>query len=298
MSEKTVSIVAVIQDEYDDGIQDVYVKFDDGDSVLQKLEWPNTTDPNTGEEVCLYDLVYDNKAFGTLAKADPNLAYALLRRVTKLVSGPDILPADVATESFVGGKVSISEEEVLHSHWFEVVRIVEQHTQWDGGWTNPNSHTFIRGRQGVATVLYDPKHDKIVTIEEFRIGCVYEDMPWLLGIPTGGLEEDEVPAEGAVRECEEEAGIKPYEIQPMVSYKPSPGFTTHLQHLFYGLVDTSTFEPKTAGLDEESEDIRVDVRDASELRRMVENNEIINGTALMALTHFFLIHYPKLTSDK
>lgn len=290
------NLVKICQDDFDDGVQELVLKFSSGDSITQRRAWPDVKYRDGDGDDSLHEVVYYSDEFKELEAANVDAAFALICKCSKLIEGVDIKPQAVAVEDFIGGQVEIRDQRVLHEHWFQVIQMSCRHSLWEGGWSEYKEHTFIKGRAGVACVLYDKDSDTIVLIEEFRIGSVYEDSPWMVGIPTGGLEEGEDPMEGARRECEEEAGLKPYHMEHMLTYKQSPGFTTHTQHLFYGLVDASQAPTKVQGLDSEGEDIRVEVIPAHEVRYMLGKNEFKNGTAITALQQFLMFHYESARS--
>jgi ADP-ribose pyrophosphatase len=54
----------------------------------------------------------------------------------------------------------------------------------------------------------------------------------LLELPAGTLEAGELPAEGAVRELEEETGYRAAHVEPLCRFYPSPGYTSELLYLF------------------------------------------------------------------
>lgn len=284
-------LVKICQDDFDDGVQELVLKFSNGENVTQRRVWPDIKYRDGDGDDSLHEVVYYSNEFKELEKSNIDAAFALICKCSKLIDGIDLKPESIAVESFIGGKVEIKDQTVLHEHWFQVIEMSCRHSLWDGGWSEFKDHTFIKGREGVACVLYDKTLDKIVLIEEFRIGAVFEDSPWMVGIPTGGLEEGEDAQEGAKRECVEEAGLEPFFMEHMLTYKPSPGFTTHTQHLYYGLVDSTKAPEKVQGLDSEGEDIRVEVLDASEVRYQLGKKEFKNGTAITALQHFFMFHY-------
>lgn len=195
------------------------------------------------------------------------------------------------------GRNDIGDYAVMYQDWFKIIEMECRQKQWDGTWGQFYPYVFMEGKSGVATVLYDPSRDTIAMIEEFRIGALYDDNQWLIGIPTGGLDDGEDPLEGAKRECIEETGLTPDTMTHMLSYKLEPGFTTHVHHLFYGTVDLDAIEERVNGQDDEGEDIKIRLFKAPEVKLMLEKNKIVNGTAITALQHFFLYHYNKEPSD-
>lgn len=291
------NLVKICQDDFDDGVQELVLKFSSGDSITQRRIWPDVKYRDGDGDDSLHDVVYYSDEFKELEATNVDAAFALICKCSRLIEGVNIKPQAIAVEDFIGGQVEIRDQRVLHEHWFQVIQMSCRHSLWEGGWSEYKEHTFVKGREGVACVLFDKESDVIVLIEEFRIGAVYEDSPWMVGIPTGGLENGEDPMEGARRESEEEAGLTPYYMKHMLSYKQSPGFTTHTQHLFYGLVDASHISSKTQGLDVEGEDIRVEAVPVSEARRMLGTNALKNGTAITALQQFLMFHYESARGD-
>lgn len=70
---------------------------------------------------------------------------------------------------------------------------------------------LIKG-EAAALIAYDPILDKVVLIEQVRIGAYdagQKKSPWLLELVAGMVDKgNEEPAEVAMREAKEEAGLK------------------------------------------------------------------------------------------
>lgn len=155
----------------------------------------------------------------------------------------------------------IVEEIPVHRGFFSLTRLKLRHTLFGGGWTEAlDRELFHRGRC-VAVLLYDPDADRVVLIEQFRVGAMkVKDDPWLMEIVAGAIEEGETPEEVAHREAFEEAGCRIRELIRIGEFFPTPGGCSEKVTLFCGLVDSEGIGG-IHGVAEEAEDIRVDVVD-------------------------------------
>lgn len=142
---------------------------------------------------------------------------------------------------------------------------------------------FERG-DAVAVLLYDPKRDEILLIEQFRIGpAIRQDKAWLIEVVAGMLHPGEDPIECARRECLEEAGYAPQSLKSLGSYYVSPGGTSERLFLFMSEVDASQPVGKGGGLDSEHEDIRVFWVKREEALAMVHDGRINSSGPMLAL---------------
>lgn len=152
-----------------------------------------------------------------------------------------------------------------------------------GGWSEPVTREIFERGVAAATLLYDPKLDQVVLIEEFRPGVIASgESPWLLEIVAGIIESGEKPAEVARREALEEAGMAVSDLMPITQYWVSPGGTTETVYLFCGRVDASK-AGGVFGLAEEGEDIKVSVVSSDEAFAKVRSGEIKDAPAIIAL---------------
>jgi ADP-ribose pyrophosphatase len=161
----------------------------------------------------------------------------------------------------IGKEFEIIEETPIYRGFFGLSRLRVRHTLFRGGWSEAlERELFHRGRC-VAVVPYDPKADRVVLIEQFRVGALgVKDDPWLLEIVAGAVEEGETPEEVAYRETLEEAGCEIRELIRIGEFFPTPGGCSEKITLFCGLVDSEGVGG-IHGLAEEHEDIRAGVVD-------------------------------------
>lgn len=141
---------------------------------------------------------------------------------------------------------------------------------------------FERGH-AAAVMLYDPRRDEIVMLEQFRIGALAaEGGPWLLEIVAGMIEEGESAEEVVRREAQEEAGCNISDLAFICDYLVSPGGTSERISLYCGRVD-STGVGGIHGLDSEDEDILVRAVPFSEVWEWFKAGAINSASPIIAL---------------
>jgi len=99
-------------------------------------------------------------------------------------------------------------------------------------------------------------------------------------VPAGSLEAGEDPVEGARRECHEEVGLWPGEVELLASYYPSPGYTTEVMH-FYRL--TALADPGHEAEQDPDEHLEVRAVTLDELRTMIAAGEVVDLKTVAAL---------------
>lgn len=88
----------------------------------------------------------------------------------------------------------------------------------------------------------------------------------LLEIPAGRLEPGEVAEAAALRELEEETGLRAKELRSLGSFFPAPGFCSEELHLFVATgLEPAHGSRRAADPDEEITSVRVPLRDATQL---------------------------------
>ncbi|QFY42939.1 NUDIX domain-containing protein [Candidatus Methylospira mobilis] len=177
----------------------------------------------------------------------------------------------------------IVDEKVLHSGFFNLLRLRVRHELFGGGVSPVLSREFYQRSNGVAVVLYDPERDAVVLLEQFRVGALKSGgNPWLLEIVAGGIEEGESIEEVAMRESREEAGCFIRKLIRIGRFYTSPGGSSEQITLFCGLIDTHGVGG-VHGLAEEHEDIKVSVVGFAEAMALMQQGSIDSAIPIIGL---------------
>ncbi len=193
-------------------------------------------------------------------------------------------------------KYSILLREVLFQGYFRVDRHHIQHERFDGTLSPVfTREVFHRSASVAGVLLFDPQHDKVVMVEQFRIAPATLNMnPWLMELPMGMVDANETPEQAARREVQEETGCVVQDLLPIMDYFSSPGGTSEYIHLYAGRI-TAPAEGGIHGLSGENEDIKVHVLDAAKAIAMLYANEIKDAQTMIAL-QWFATHHTDLRS--
>jgi ADP-ribose pyrophosphatase len=177
--------------------------------------------------------------------------------------------------------------------FLKVDRHLIKHDLFMGGETEPLVRERLEDIGAVSVLLYDPRLDKVVLVEQFRIGAVgYENPPWLLET-IGGLQADGEPDESvARRESLEEANCEVGRLERICEFMVSPGISVDRIKLYCGEVDASRAEG-VHGLDHEGEDIRVVVMDADDAIAELYQGKA-NSTSIIIALQWLALHKKKL----
>jgi ADP-ribose pyrophosphatase len=160
-----------------------------------------------------------------------------------------------------------------------------KHRLFGGGWSATIEREIYERGRTAGVLLYDPKRDKVVLVEQFRLPSLLAGFSgWELEMVAGIIgPRDGSPAAVVMRETKEETGLaiigKPIKIHRVM---PSPGGLTEIFHIFCARVDAGR-AAGIHGLAAEHEDIKVVVKSFRQAMKLVQSGRIRNSTSLLAL---------------
>jgi ADP-ribose pyrophosphatase len=176
--------------------------------------------------------------------------------------------------------VEILDESVLSEHFFTLKQYKVLHSSFLDGDCPPVLRERLEGKTAVSILLFDPREDAIVCVEQFRIGLMgVADRSWSIETVSGFCDvAHEKPQEVAAREVTEETGCELQDLIEVGEFFVSPGSSTERITVFVGCVDSSKVSG-VHGLAHEGEEIRPVVipREAalSQLFRELNSTSII-----------------------
>ena len=186
------------------------------------------------------------------------------------------------------GTVEVLAQETGYQGFFRLEKLTLRHSLFGGGTSPPITREIIEKGDVSAVLLYDPALDRVVLIEQFRVGALRDpDGPWMLEVVAGLIEHGESPEEVARREAMEEAGCVVLDLLPIATFYASPSKTTERSFLFCGRVDAAT-AGGVHGLAHEGEDIRVVPLAALDALRLLDDGRVNSAWPIIALQWFAL----------
>jgi len=190
----------------------------------------------------------------------------------------------------------ILEEETGYDGFFELKRFRLRHPLYAGGWSRELVRERVERKRAAAVLLYDPESDRVVLIEQFRIGALEAGRgAWMLETVGGLVEEGETPADVARREAVEEAGCEVSTLVPICEFYVSPGTATEYIHLYCGRVDASG-AGGIHGLEDEGEDIRVEVMSSDAAIAELCSGRA-NSTSIIVALQWLALHRKRLRKE-
>jgi len=179
--------------------------------------------------------------------------------------------------------VEILEKTEVFRGYFRIDRYRLRHRLFRGGWSGEMTREVFERGHAAAVLPYDPVHDAVVLIEQFRVGAVAAGRPpWLVEVVAGIIEEGESAEEVVLREAVEEAGCEVTDLIPIAEYLVSPGGTSEVITAYCGRVDSSR-AGGYHGVAAENEDIRVVAMPLTEAAELLRARKLDNATAVITL---------------
>ncbi len=183
------------------------------------------------------------------------------------------------------GEVEADWPEPSHAGFFglDVHRL--RHSRFDGG-VSPwlVREVFVVG-DAVTVLPYDPVRDRVLLIEQFRMGPFGrgDPLPWQLEAIAGRIDPGETPEDAARREAVEEAGLVLGALEKVAEYYPTPGAVTEYLYSYVALCDLPDGVAGVFGAAEEAEDIKGHLLPFDRLVEAITAGEIGNAPLLLTV---------------
>lgn len=127
----------------------------------------------------------------------------------------------------------------------------------------------------VLAPMTDPDH--VMMVRQYR----YALDRWIWELPAGSLDSGEKPEQAARRECHEEVGLVPGQIECLGMFYPTPGYCDEAMY-FFRLTDLR--QPRVEAAVDEDEHIEPHVFSLTEARSLVRSGEIVDLKTAFGLT--------------
>jgi ADP-ribose pyrophosphatase len=186
--------------------------------------------------------------------------------------------------------VTIEEKKLLHDGFYKVLSYKLKHKKFNGTYSADINREQVFSKDAAAAILYDPIKDKLVLVEQCRIGVLEHrnDSPWLLEIVAGLIEPGEDPVNTIKREAFEETGCNIKFLHPIMSFYNSPGGFAEKTWAYCGIVDSDECHLH-GGMIDEDEDILIHKLDAKKV--LAEYQKWLTSSSTMLALQWFSMHY-------
>ena len=165
-------------------------------------------------------------------------------------------PQTLSTESIYKGKIfDVIESEILHDDLKYKREIV------------------VHKGSAVMVPVFDD--GTVALVRQYR----YAAEKFLLEIPAGTLNKDEDPEKAALRELEEEIGVRAERVEKLIEFYVSPGFLTEKMHLYLATELTETSQK----LDED-EILTIERYSFADAFDLIRSGEIQDAKTIIGLT--------------
>lgn len=188
------------------------------------------------------------------------------------------------------GDVTVTERADPLGRFFKLQGFDVSHRRFDEGHQGPLPREVFVGIDAVLVLPYDPVRDRVVLVEQVRMGALErgDPNPWMLEPVAGMIDAFEMPEQAALRETREEAGLD-VTLRHVSSFYPSPGNATDYFYCYIGLCDIPDVDRHTGGLETEQEDLRLHVLALDDALTHVQSGEIAAGPGIM-LIYWLALH--------
>ena len=215
--------------------------------------------------------------FGTKFGDTAQVMYnSILKRAEVFVSESSTPSSALEIGPDLNTNIQIEDLKREYLGFFALNQVDLKYPFFDNSTSGLKSRTILMGSEASLILPYDPILDKVLLVEQFRIGpfCRGDKAPWVYEPVAGMIEFGEKPEDAAKREVFEEAGIQVTSLVKINSGYPNPGEATTYFYNYIGIVDLSDYSPGIYGVRDEGEDIRTHVIDFKEVLSWSISNKL------------------------
>ncbi|WP_434356951.1 ADP-ribose diphosphatase [Parasalinivibrio latis] len=206
------------------------------------------------------------------------------------------MASGVYSPTFTRDDAEVTAVETVYDGYFKMHKYAFRHRLFSGGWSEVIERELFERGHAVAVLPYDPVSDRVVMVEQIRVGAmVAGQSSWQLEIVAGVIDKGQTSEQVAYREAEEEAGLQVESLQKITRYMSSSGGCSESLDVYLGIVDAGKAEG-IHGLPEEGEDILVHVLSREEAYKLVENGTIENAASIIAI-QWLQLHHQRLREN-
>jgi len=120
----------------------------------------------------------------------------------------------------------ISTVEKVYDGFFKMHQITFRHSLYQGGWTSPLIRELFGRGQAVVVLLYDPKAQQVILIEQIRAGTLQHaadqnDQAWLIEPVAGMIEAGDRSCRPVKEKLRKKPVLKSTHLNRFVTFTPA-----------------------------------------------------------------------------
>jgi nudix-type nucleoside diphosphatase (YffH/AdpP family) len=183
------------------------------------------------------------------------------------------------------GEVEAGVPRASHAGFFGLDVYSLRHRRFDGDMSAELQREVFAIGDAVTVLPYDPVQDRVLLIEQFRVGPLGrgDPLPWQLEAIAGRIDPGETPEAAARREAVEEAGLVLGALEKVAEYYPSPGAVAEYLYSYVALCDLPDGVAGVFGAEAEGEDIKGHLLAFDRLVEVMNSGEIGNAPLLLTV---------------
>lgn len=183
------------------------------------------------------------------------------------------------------GEVASGAVTPAHAGFFAVNVHRLRHRRFDGSFSQELTREVFVVGDAVTVLPYDPRRDRVLLVEQFRMGPYGrgDPLPWQLEAIAGRIDPGETPEEAARREAVEEAGLVLGALEKVAEYYPTPGAVAEYLYSYVALCDLPDGVAGVFGSPDEAEDIKGHLLSFDRLVEVMAAGEIGNAPLLLTV---------------
>jgi nudix-type nucleoside diphosphatase (YffH/AdpP family) len=223
---------------------------------------------------------------------------AIRERSESRIRAKNIEKESLVKRNYSRVDVAVAELTRPYAKFFAVEDYDLSHRNFDGGWSNTMTRAAFATADAVTVLPYDPVLDKVVLIEQFRVGAYSrgDQHPWLLEVVAGRCDSGQTPEQVARREAQEEAGLTVDRMELIAEYYTSPGAYNEYIYSYIGRADLADYREGIHGLGSENEDIATHLLDRADLLALIASGEA-NNTPLIISIQWLELNWDRLQKE-
>lgn len=237
--------------------------------------------------------------FGQISAADLARWLPQIRvRAASWVRAQSQLSPMALRRGLTAGEVKVENSARPYRKFFAIDEHLLRYRRFDGNMSAPVSLAAFVSGDAVTVLPYDPVRDRVMLIEQFRLGPFVrgDTHPWSLEPIAGRIDPGELPEDAARREAIEETGLILQGLEQIARYYPTPGAATEYLFSYVAVADLPDDIAGLGGEESEVEDIRSLLLSFDELQDLLASGEAENGPLIMSAL-WLAAHRSRLRGD-